>query len=462
MELHLEDLLKVKKKTWVRLEDKIRIELFEKVLKKTRSLRKFAKLLKKELNIKGAYSNIYKWYKGKRPNKDNTKVISHGIPLHVLKFLSNFTGVSMSEIEKHVDFIKGDGPANKVFNPKFPIVLNEATASVISHTLHDGYLEPGKLRVVYSNKEKENLEHFKESVIKMFNASKVEFGEILDLDGVTRIDVPNIVGYVLFCFSLKPGNKIENDTKIPYAILNAENIDVISAFLGVLIGDEGNVQPNRNCGGEIHIGLNGAKENKPPSLLVGDHSLFNKIGVSSNNIHLQKKIITKKGKIHYRWYFLISGQRNLITLAENVRIPTARKQQDLENILSSYEKLYDSILLNDKFRLELFNKVLQKINNSTFELSSLLCNTFSWNVSEASINDWKKGRYHCPIEVVVVLMKMINLSLNKLLKNVSTYKPLKNSRPIQPDKSLLRTILNEQLDRINLSPNFLNQSLLHI
>ena len=446
MEVYLEDLLKLKKKIWVRLENEFRKELINKTIKKVGSLYQLSKLLKKELGIK-SNSTIYHWYKGKRGNRDCTKIISHGIPLHVLKFLSDYVQIPMSEIEKYIDFIKGDGPANKIFNPKFPIPLNEATASVISHTLHDGYLEPKKLRVVYSNKEKENLEHFKESVIKMFNASEVEFGEILDSDGVTRIGAPNIVGCVLVCFGLRPGNKVKNDVEVPKILLECKNEKIIGAFLGSLIADESSViiQPIQ-VGGYVKIQLNGLHKDRSSRLLIHDSILFNNLGILTTKLNLDGEKLTKNGENRYRWYFNIGCQRNLINLQRKVKIPLNRKQDLLDQAISSYKKLQDAILIKDNLRLSLFECSVKKFNNSQINLSKFLSSILNRNISEASIRDWRKGRYHCPVDVLVCLAMISRVDLEYLLKNVVTYKTTKNDEPIKPDKDLkgmLQEILNE-------------------
>jgi hypothetical protein len=428
MEIHLVDLLDIKKKIWVRLEKNFREFLFQKALMKSKSLRQLSKIINRELGLKSE-STIYNWYNGERKNRDCTKIISHGIPLYVLNFLSNFTNISMNEIEKHIDFIKGDKAANRVFNPKFPIPLSEATASVISHTLHDGYLEPKKLRVVYSNKEKENLEHFKESVIKMFNASKVEFGEILDSDGVTRIGAPNIIGCVLVCFGLQAGNKVKNDIRVPQVLLECKDENTVSAFIGTLVADEGYIAIlSKQIGGYIGIKLSGLNKDKPSRLLIHDNFLFNILGISTTKPSLDREKVTKTGERRYEWHFEVSGQRNLLNFYEKVKIPLNRKQNLLEIIIQSYKYFQDRVLIKKDIRIELFNKTIKKFGTIK-SLSEFLTFLLNRNISEASINDWRKGRYHCPIDVIVCLAKINNLSLDHILKEVKTYKQFYRSIP---------------------------------
>lgn len=435
MKIHLEDLLKAEKKIWVRLEDKFREDLFNKAIKETKSLCGLSKLLNREFGIK-CNSTIYSWYKGKRPNKDNTKTIDHGTPLRILKFIASLAKTPMTEIEKHIDFIKGDGPANRVLNPKFPITLDEATASVISHTLHDGYLEPKKLGVVYSNKEKENLEHFKQSVVKMFNASKVEFGEIESKGGI-RVDAPNIVGCVLVCFGLQPGNKLKNDATVPEALLNCRKEIVITSYLGVVIADDGCVvKQSKQVGGYVSVQLNGLHQYKPSNLLVHDKIMFDKLGIHASKPRLGGEKETKKGEKRYKWYFRIMGQRNLLNL-QKMGIPLTRKQQLLNQIVNSYTYFQDAILLENKFRMKLFANVIEKFG-AIVNLNQFLTRVLKRNISEGSIHDWRKGRYHCPVDVVICLVKLCDISSVNVAKNIKSYKPYRISKTLEEiDQNLL-------------------------
>lgn len=447
-EIHLKDLLKIPKRTWVKLEDKFRKELFTRAcLACGETFYGFAKKMHKMLGVSNG--EVYAWYKGERLNKDCTRKIEHGIQLNNLVHIAKIANIEMEEIEKHIKFIKGDGPAGKIFNPKFPIKLNKAVASVIGHTLHDGYLEPGKLRVVYSNKDSDNLKHFKENVIRMFDTKKIEFGEIKSKGGI-RIDVPNIAGYVLVLFGLQPGDKLKNDAGIPKCLLECGDLEIVSDFIESTIADEMSVVNHKyQVGGNINMSLSSLK-NKPSQLLLDDIIIFKKLGIRPTRPRLALVKTIKNGQARYRWEFYICGQRNLSVINSLITIPIKRKQKILLNTLKSYTKLYDAILLDKQFRINLFNEAISKYE-TIMELSNFLTNRLQFNISEGSMHDWRKGRYHCPISVIFELARMCNRSINDLIKDTVTYKSHKLEKPFEPDENFL----NEMLAKLS---NSLNQS----
>ncbi len=434
--IHLEDLLKINKRTWVKLEDKFRKELIKKACN-GKSLYTFSKRMHQFVGLR--QNEVYAWYNGERLNNTATKKIEHGMPLNNLVYLAKLANIEMEEVEKHTEFIKGDSRAGKIFRPKFPIKLNKAVSAAIGHILHDGYLAQGRLRVVYANKEADNLEHFKRNVTKMFNASKIEFGEIESKGGI-RIDVPNIAGYIFVLFGLQPGDKLKNDTGVPQCLLKSQNTEIIGGFIESTIADEMCVRNHKKqVGGNIGIILNSIK-NEPPKLLLDDMVMFKKLGTKPTKPRLERIKRTKQGENRYSWRFFICGQRNLSKLASLIKIPTKRKQEALIEAVESYARPTDAILLNENLRVKLFNKALLEHKTMT-KLSKFLTIKLHFNISECSLNEWKKGRYHCPVSVVLKLANICNYPLKDIIENTLTCKSHKMEKPFNPKTEFLNEVI---------------------
>jgi hypothetical protein len=253
-------------------------------------------------------------------------------PLDVVVALSEMLGgnnekLGLREIEKHVLFLKGQGNSYRVWSPRFPISLGHPhTAAVIGHVLHDGYLEKQRLRVIYCNKEPENLLRYKRSIKGMLGAQKVEFAEIKDKDGTARLSCPNIVGYLLVLLGVQPGNKLKINAAPPPSLVNCKK-GALEGYLRALSTDEASVRPaNNGSGGCIKVELASRSPTKPSKLIRVDWEIFRKAGISSGPIHLSTVRLTKRGEISARWLFIITGRKNFEIFKEKVGFVSTRKK----------------------------------------------------------------------------------------------------------------------------------------
>ena len=437
-EVHLEDLLKLNKRTRVALAEEFRSRLFESAREAKGGWEALSKYLTGLLgrNISGA--SLGRWEAGKRYIKSRNTWIDAPAPLDVVVALSEMFSednkkLGLREIEKHVLFLKGQGNSYRVWLPRFPISLgNSHTAAVIGHVLHDGHLEEQRLRVVYCNKELENLIHYKRSVEGMLGARKVEFGEINDKDGTVRLSCPNLVGYFLVLLGIQPGNKLKINAAPPPSLVNCKR-EVIEGYLRALSTDEASVRPASNgSGGCIKIELASRSSAKPSKLIQADREIFKKVGINPGQVHLSTVRLTKRGEISARWLFIITGRKNFEIFEERVGFVLTRKKDKLNQILKRYRYPTDYLMLRNNFRTKLFQNAV-RCSGGIYHYCAWLEHKLGRKISLASMRDWIGGRFPSPLDVVAATLEMLNeklgagLSLADVYPNIVLYKPDRNS-----------------------------------
>jgi hypothetical protein len=437
-EIHLEDLLKLRKQTRIALVEEYRSQLFESARDAKGGWEALSRYLTRVLGRKISGASLGKWRMGRRHIKNKNTWIDAPAPLDVVVALSEMLGegnekFSTREIEKHVLFLKGQGKSYRVSRPTFPISLaNSYTAAVIGHVLHDGHLEKQRLRVVYCNKDLENLLHYKRSIKGMLGAQKVEFGEINDKEGTTRLSCPNIVGYFLVLFGVRPGNKLETGVAPPCSLIKCER-EVLAAYLRALSTDEASIRPaSSGSGGCIKIELASRNPAEPPELIRADWEIFRKIRINPGPIHLTKIRLTKHGEISASWLFIITGRKNFEIFKEKVGFVSTRKRNKLDEILKRYRYPTDYVLLKGNFRTKLFQDAI-KCSGGIQNYCTWLKHKLSRKVTLASVHDWANGRFPSPLDAIVATVELLKgrlgtkLSLKDVYSNIIQYKPDRNS-----------------------------------
>jgi len=437
-EIHLEDFLKLNKQTRVALTEEFRSQLFGLAREAKGGWEALSRYLTRVLgrNISGA--SLGKWEAGKRYIKRRNMWIDTPAPLDVVVALSEMLGKNnekhcLREIEKHVLFLKGQGNSYRVWLPHFPISLgNLHTAATIGHVLHDGHLEKQRLRVVYCNKEPENLLHYKRSIKNMFSAQKVEFAEVNDKDGTIRVSCPNIVGYFLVLLGIQPGNKLKTNATPPSSLVNCEK-EALGGYLRALSTDEASVKPASNgSGGCIKVELASRSLTEPSKLIRADWEIFRKIGISPGSIHLSTARLTKRGEISARWLFIITGRKNFEIFKEKIGFVSMRKKDKLDWILKRYRYPTDYVLLEENFRIKLFQNAIEcfkGIHNYCVWLGHKL----GRKVTPTSIYDWANGRFPSPLDAIAATVELlgeklgVKSSLAEVYTNIVKYKSSRNS-----------------------------------
>ena len=437
-EIHLKDLLKLNKQTRVTLVEEFRCRLFRLAKEAKGGWEALSRYLTRILgrNISGA--SLGKWEAGKRHIKSRNTWIDAPAPLDVVVTLSEMLGkdnekLCSRETEKHVLFLKGQGNSYRVWYPRFPISLrNPHTATVIGHVLHDGHLEKQRLRVVYCNKEPENLLHYKRSIEGMLGAQKVEFAEINDKDGTVRLSCPNVVGYFLVLLGIRPGNKLKTNAAPPPGLMRCEK-ETLEGYLRALSTDEASIRPASNgSGGCIKIELASRNPTEPSKLICVDWEIFRKIGIKPGPIHLSTIRLTKHGEISARWLFIITGRKNFEIFKEKIGFVSTRKKDKLDWILKRYRYPADYVSLEENFRTRLFQNAI-KFFEGIHNYCAWLEHRLDRKITPTSIHDWINGRFPSPLDVIAATVELLSeklgvkSSLAEVYANIVQYKCSRNS-----------------------------------
>lgn len=439
-QIHLQDLLQLKKQVRVLLADRCRKQLFEEARNTEGSWEALSRHLSQILNRNISGWSLAQWKKGNRYLKYRKTRIDTPAPLDVITSLSERLSkrnskYSLRKIEREIIFLKGQGDTYRVWHPSLPISLeNPYTGAVIGHVLHDGHFEKQRLRVVYSNSELENLLHYKKSIQGMLGTKNVGFGEIRGKDGTVRVSCPNIVGYLLSLFGLRPGNKLKVDPSPPE--LSDYSKTVIRSYLQALSDDDASPNPaSCGSGGCIKIELASRDPAKPSRLIKADRRFFRKIGINPGPIHLSKIRHTKRGEVSARWLFIISGRNNLELFQRKVGFITECKREKLRKILEHYRYSSHYVLLQEDFRVKLFQKAIE-IMGGIDSYCSWLESELGRKVSLSSVRDWMCGRYSTPLKVIAATSNWLNekaeadYSAMDVYSNIILYRPDRNSKKV--------------------------------
>ncbi len=230
--------------TFVRLNNRFRLNFFNKLIRKVGSRQKLLNLINKaslKYDIKRNHSplNLYSWIKGQKFDRGKNRTIN--IPLWVLiessKILSNNKYKEIiHRIEKNIEYYTSWGNANPVKKTKLPLYLTPEMVSVIFHFLGDGHLGKKRVTASYRQMNKQGLNNFLQKLKNIFgdfNYSKSEFK-----DG--RLNIPKIIAdFYKYYFKLPNTNTFE--AFVPNNIKNLDK-EFLIAGLAAFIVDEAHIK----------------------------------------------------------------------------------------------------------------------------------------------------------------------------------------------------------------------------
>jgi len=421
----------------VLLEHKYRVQFFDSARKIIGDWDSLSRCVNGVLGSKISGWNLSIWRKGKQYSRYKGMWVDAPAPLEVIATLSETLvkhdkKFSFGEIEKHVLFLQSHGNSTPIWHPRFPISLrNPHTAAVIGHVLHDGHLEKRNLRVVYCNKERENISHFKRSVEVMLG-TKIKFGEVSDKDGNIVVYCPNILGYFLVLFGLQPGNKVENNVAPPLGLMKCQE-SLLRSYLRALATDEASPHLVSDFGGRIWVGLASRSRTKPSKLIKADWEMFRRIGIKAGPIRLARVRLTKHGEVSAQWFFVIWGRKNFEIFKRKIGFVSKRKRDILDKILNRYRFSTDYVMFQENFRKELFQHAIDYVGGVD-NYCLWLASKFGRRIRPATVYDWISGRHSLPLEVAIATMELLNekvgakFSPAEVYTNLIIYRPYNNSK----------------------------------
>lgn len=315
-EVHIWDL--PSEKVYIKLNSKFREMFFIKAYEKFNNWR----LLGEYLGIK----------RGDTVIPGNWKRGTCSCPLDIIFKIGNLIGVSKREIEKNISQIKAKTRLNRrggctgkpLYNPKFPLKINEDFAELLGHICGDGTIALGNpkkgIRTAYTNSELILIEYFDNLIKKVFGDVEPR---IVKREGWNykvpnyQIIYPTIVSYIfLSIFKYKSTN---NGQELPRFIFNM-NSKSKCRFIRALFDDEGYVNLKSK---HLRIGM------KPLNCIKGIQYILQEMGIKTTTI---KKEIRTNTYVHYVW---ISNKKGMNTFHNKINFKHPMKKERLNQIMGS-------------------------------------------------------------------------------------------------------------------------------
>lgn len=327
--VHLWDL--PENEVYVELKESYKAKILASIKLSKHTYKKFSKL------IDIPYHEIQSFIRG------HTKPLSFIIK--IVKFLSQRSlGFSLEILEKNIKSLSTKA-GFKILDPKLPFNFNSVDgAIVISAILHDGSLT--RNGVVYYQCMKEKQRKI------VYESTKNILGEFKTNKKITWY--PKIVGYILRSLGLKMGPKMETNPHVPLFLFTSPK-EIISAFLGQAIADDGSVVFNeKNKTREISLALGIDVSKLPPEkiydpkystqLLQDNKKLLEKLGIQTKGPTIFTEKLRKsrsRGEIHKSiiWEIFITDRENLEKFYKKIKIPLKYKQDGLKKMVKSYKQL---------------------------------------------------------------------------------------------------------------------------
>lgn len=228
---------------FVRLSNKFREELVSNLLNKFKSEPLAIGWVNKAsinygFNKKYSRGSFYIWKKGFAGYKK--KKVTKNFPLWVLieisKRLSNSSKINngvMEKIEKNVEYYCSIGGANRIYNPKLPILVTPEFASIIFHFCGDGHLAiNSRTSSSYRQLNKNTLNIVYDKLVNCFG----DFRKSLR-DG--KLYIPKSIADIYsYYFSIR--NNKWNNARIPNKIKSLSKEFLVAGLVSFMI-DEANI-----------------------------------------------------------------------------------------------------------------------------------------------------------------------------------------------------------------------------
>lgn len=278
------------------------------------------KMLYPTINPKKAFNSIVPFVK--RNRKASFKLVKK-----ICEFLTSYgyEEFSLENMERHINRIASDNPANEIVNPKLPFNFNSPNGSrFLSAIFHDGGITK-KLNPFYVNFDSNMRRLIKNSAIKTF-------GDIEGrIEGKKQLTFPKIIGEILvYGLGLPSGRKIYFDPNIPEFITKADK-KIRIAFIKQAFDDEGSI-------GKCHIRLQLAGISEPSKLLKDNKKLIESLDIHTTKIIKTQEYFTKNNGRHECYAFFITGRLNLLKYHQIINFNIAQKSNKLKILLDNYKQ----------------------------------------------------------------------------------------------------------------------------
>ncbi|VVB98753.1 LAGLIDADG-like domain protein [uncultured archaeon] len=315
-------LFELPENTRVSLEDDFRKKMFETLLHKFGSFSKTSK----ELGLnKGEDARRY-------------LIGRSGIPLKALVEISQTTKIPETEIQLHVSALKTLKSKKKIAMPNLPIkLLTKEFGLVIGGVMGDGSIEKTRKRVSYFSAEPNQIESFKQAVLKTFG--KVEFAYHRSMGGTPCVLFPKIIGEILCQIGLEEGNKnYKHNLGIPKLFMKNPKSEAMISLIRRLFDDDGTVAHHHCNRGIEFIAPTIFRENEKviePRILIDLKKIFMGFGIRTH-IRNYSQLKKPNSETTHCWKLVINGKENLQIFYDKIGFGLTRKQAIVKEVLEMY------------------------------------------------------------------------------------------------------------------------------
>ncbi|MBU2633810.1 MAG: hypothetical protein KJ674_01045 [Nanoarchaeota archaeon] len=300
-------------KTYLRLEDQFRIELFDKAKNNFSSYNQLAK------KLKCCSLSLLNWKNGKT-----------AIP--TVMIISLFRIINEKEFnlknleEKITELMSGrkskkNGSIGKSINCQFPLKISPKLARILAHIMGDGTININwYFNTIYFNKQIELINEVECDLREIFGDVKLNINK--GKDEVYYMNIPSIIGMILYHWF---GDFSSEKIKVPKLILNSD-LNTQSKFLQGIFDDEGTLDIRYKT---IRFG------SKSKNLANSCCLLLKNFGIKPTNVY-KIKYITRINKLKgFMYNFGITNKRGINIFNERIGFNHIKKKDLLNNFCNS-------------------------------------------------------------------------------------------------------------------------------
>ncbi|MDP3918867.1 MAG: LAGLIDADG family homing endonuclease [Nanoarchaeota archaeon] len=250
-------------------------------------------------------------------------------PLSTILELSETINISKRIIEENIIEIKyktklnkrGGNSGKSLYNPKFPIKINEYFVEILGHICGDGSIPtktPHKgIKTIYVNSQPELIKEFKTFVQDVFGDIEPKC-YTRDTIGYRRpnysLNYPSIISIIILSVF---DYKVDSEMLLPEFISELTNKEK-SKFLRAIFDDEGTVYLGTNKR-NIKLGM------KPKLVVIGICNLLRDLDIYPSRIY------TPENGMHN---IEISGKSNIIKFSQRIGFKHPIKEAKLKKVIN--------------------------------------------------------------------------------------------------------------------------------
>lgn len=293
--------------------------------------------------------------------------------LKIVKFLKrNGTNLDLKDVESEIIWI-GSGFGSGISNPNLPFQLNtQDFTKILSATFGDGtitnvsYSTPKKFKLgilEYYNNDSVLRKNIIDSSLKIFGGKIEEYKQMINKNNVS-IKFPSIIRDTVLLAGATQGEKTVLNPSIPKNVMLSRKPTIWITWLKQTLDDEGSVRFRNNYNHEIYITrsvditklvdirlvtektsfrrlpkkVQNIVKSYPPKLLVGEQTLFKRLGIDSR-LKPQEVYITKNGSIKVKWRLYITRKDNIRKFSRIISFSNNKKQFILNKIIGDNDEI---------------------------------------------------------------------------------------------------------------------------